>query len=233
MRTRRNVAVLAIVVAAALLGPGCSKESAADKPAPVPPLAANQGPPPASADTPRAAPQASTALPAPSTAAAQALAAAFGGQPPGGAEAEATPGVLDPKQTISGTIALPPANRTKVARGDVMFLAARRAGGPPGPGSMMAVQKLTAEDFPMRFSISNRDAMIPGIPFEGKMSITVRVDKDGDAMTRRKGDLYGQANNIEVGSQKVVISLDKVQTEDQTLGQPGAAMGGMLPAGHP
>ena len=114
-----------------------------------------------------------------------------------------------------------------------MFLAARRAGGPPGPGSMLAVQKLTAEDFPMRFSISNRDAMIPGIPFEGKVSITVRVDKDGDAMTRRKGDLYGEADGVKVGSQKVVISLDRLQMEDQMLGQPGAAMGGMLPPGHP
>jgi hypothetical protein len=97
---------------------------------------------------------------------------------------------------------------------------------------MLAVQKLTAEDFPMPFSISSRDAMIPGIPFEGKMSITVRVDKDGDAMTRRKGDLYGLADSVKVGSQKVVISLDKVQTEDQTLGPPVAPMGGM-PAGHP
>ena len=233
MRTRPNVAVLAVGIAAALFGPSCSKESSADKPAPVPPLAANAGPPPPSAAPARAATQGSSTLPAPSAAAAQALAAAFGGQQPGGAEAEASPGLLDPKQTISGTIVIPSANRTKVARGDVMFLAARRAGGPPGPGSMMAVQKLTAEEFPMRFSISNRDAMIPGIPFEGKMSITVRLDKDGDAMTRRKGDLYGQANNIEVGSQKVVISLDKVQTEDQTLGQPGAAMRGLLPAGHP
>ena len=233
MRTRRNVAVLAIGVAAVLLGPSCSKDSSADKPAPVPPLPVNQGAPPPPGEPVRAATQASTALPPPSAAAAQALAAAFGGRPPSGAEAEASAGVLDPRQTISGTIVLPATNRAKVARGDVMFLAARRAGGPPGPGSMLAVQKLTAEDFPMRFSISNRDAMIPGIPFEGKMSITVRVDKDGDAMSRRKGDLYGQADSVKVGSQKVVISLDKVQTEDQTLGQPGAAMGAMLPAGHP
>ena len=114
-----------------------------------------------------------------------------------------------------------------------MFLAARRAGGPPGPGSMLAVQKLSVETFPMRFSISNRDAMIPGIPFEGRMSITVRVDKDGDAMTRRKGDVYGQADNVRVGAQKVVVSLDRVQAEDKTLGEPGAAVGGMMPAGHP
>ena len=85
----------------------------------------------------------------------------------------------------------------------------------------------------MRFTISNRDAMIPGVPFEGQMSITVRVDKDGDAMTRGKGDVYGQANSVKVGSQKVVISLDTVQTEDKTLAAPSAAMGGMLPSGHP
>jgi hypothetical protein len=75
--------------------------------------------------------------------------------------------------------------------------------------------------------------MIPGVPFEGRLSITVRVDKDGDAMTRRKGDVYGQVENISVGSQKVVIALDKVQAEDRNLGQPGAVMGGTLPPGHP
>ena len=128
---------------------------------------------------------------------------------------------------------LPPATRAKVARGDVMFLAARRAGGPPGPGSMVAVQKLVATDFPMRFAISSRDAMIPGIPFEGQMSITVRVDKDGDAMTRRKGDVFGQVDNVKVGSHKVAINLDKIQTEDRTLGAPGMAVGAALPEGHP
>lgn len=232
MQTRSNFAAIAVRVAAALLVQSCSNDSSADKPAAVPPLAADRGPPRPAAAPARAATQAPSMLPPLSGAASEALAAALGGPPPGEPEAQAIPDVLDKKQTISGTIVLPGANRAKVARGDVIFLAARKAGGPPGPGSMLAVQKLLAEDFPMRFSISSRDAMIPGIPFDGQMSITVRVDKDGDAMTRRKGDVFGQANNVKVGSQKVVISLDRVQTDDQTLGQLGAETG-TLPAGHP
>ena len=155
-------------------------------------------------------------------------------------EPEAIPGPPDERQTISGTIVLPASQRAKVARGDVMFLAARRAGGPPGPASMLAVQKLVAADFPMPFAISNRDAMIPGIPFEGPVSITVRVDKDGDAMTRRKGDVFGQANDVEVGRHDVVVKLDSIQSEDRTLGplpEPRIGQGESqrqgLPPGHP
>ncbi len=122
-----------------------------------------------------------------------------------------------------------------------MFLIARRAGGPPGPGSMLAVQKLQAADFPMPFMLSGRDAMIPGTPFAGQVSISVRVDKDGDAMTRRKGDVFGMANNVKVGTSNLSISLDTLQTEDQLLGggapMGGAPMGGApmggAPPGHP
>jgi hypothetical protein len=106
---------------------------------------------------------------------------------------------------------------------------------------MLAVQKRQVEDFPMPFSLSGRDAMIPGTPFDGEVSISVRVDKDGDAMTRRKGDVFGQVNGIKVGSTNVVVSLDTVQKEDVTLGggMPGAGApaGGAprpgLPPGHP
>ena len=60
-----------------------------------------------------------------------------------------------------------------------------------------------------------------------------RVDKDGDAMTRRRGDVFGQAENVKVGTRNIVISLDKVQVEDQTLGGGGAIMGQAEPEGHP
>jgi cytochrome c-type biogenesis protein CcmH len=220
-----------ITLAVALLqlsGAGCSKDSSAGRAAGLPPQ-----PVLAAAATAASRPT-SNDLPPPTPAQQQALERALAVHPQNApAEPETVPQVPDEKETISGTIVLPAANRAKVARGDVMFLAARRAGGPPGPGSMLAVQKLTAEDFPMRFTISSRDAMIPGVPFEGLMSITVRVDKDGDAMTRLKGDVYGQANNVKVGSQKVVVSLDTVATEDRTLAPPSGTMGGMLPSGHP
>lgn len=233
MKTRY---IVALILAAAIYQ-GCARGTDPGKAGGVPPLAFAQPPaspppaPPAAAPLP--APPAVAPLPAPTVAGSKALAGALGMRPGDQAEAEAIPEVPDEKQTISGVIVLPAANRAKVVRGDVMFLAARRAGGLPGPGSMLAVQKLAAEDFPMRFSMSSRDAMIPGVPFEGPVSITVRVDKDGDAMTRRKGDVFGQANNVAVGSQKVVIVLDKVQAEDRTLGEASAVLGGALPAGHP
>ena len=229
MRTeyRRTLVIAAFVTS--LLADACSKESSAGAPAPVPPL-----PPAALAANPVAPPGPDlAAMPPPSPAAIQALLGARAEGAPGAGDGDSVSEVPDERHTIAGTIVLPPATRAKVARGDVMFLAARRAGGPPGPGSMVAVQKLVATDFPMRFAISSRDAMIPGIPFEGQMSITVRVDKDGDAMTRRKGDVFGQVDNVKVGSHKVAINLDKIQTEDRTLGAPGMAVGAALPEGHP
>jgi cytochrome c-type biogenesis protein CcmH len=139
---------------------------------------------------------------------------------------ETVPSPPDPKQTIAGTIVLPAARRAEVKKGDTMFLIARRS---DGPGGLLAVQRLQAGDFPMPFTLSSRDAMVPGTPLDGTVSITVRVDKDGDPITRRKGDVFGQASGIKVGSQDVQVSLDTVQKEDVTLNGP---VGGAPPAGH-
>jgi cytochrome c-type biogenesis protein CcmH len=125
---------------------------------------------------------------------------------------------------------LPAARKNDVKKGDTIFLIARRGGGMPGPP--LAVQRLQAGDFPMPFSLSSRDAMVPGIPFEGELSLTVRLDKDGDAMTRRKGDVFGALPKVKVGTQDVVLPLDTLQTEDVTLGGMGGARPGM-PPGHP
>jgi len=217
---------------------GCQRDSRSGAPAGLPPLAAA----PAAVQAPgRAAATASPTAPAsagaslgrPPEAERQALQRALGMPASSAPGVEAAADVPDPKDTISGTITLPGATRARVSRGDVIFLAARRAGGPPGPGSMVAVQKLQVEDFPMRFTISGRDAMIPGIPFEGRMSITVRVDKDGDALTRKKGDVYGQADGVAVGKQDVTIALDTVQADDRMIATPDAVQRAMLPSGHP
>lgn len=141
-------------------------------------------------------------------------------------------GLPDPKSTVSGTIVVSTSRKKDVNKGDTMFIIVRRAGGASGPGAMLAVQKHQLDELPMKFSLSGRDAMISGVPFEGEVSIWVRVDKDGDALTRKKGDVLGQTNGVKVGTQDVVITLDTIQTEDITLGA-GGNMGGGAPAGHP
>jgi len=149
---------------------------------------------------------------------------------------ETVPAAPDPKTTIGGTITVPPAHRKSLAPTDILFIIARRAGAPPGPGGMIAVQKHAIGQFPMPFTLSSRDSMMAGRPFEGRIDITVRIDKDGDALTRKKGDLYGQVNNVPVGTQDLALNVDGVQSEDQTL--PGvptsdARRTGRPPAVHP
>jgi hypothetical protein len=137
-------------------------------------------------------------------------------------------------QSVAGTITLPKARRKDVKEGDTIFLVVRRAGGPPGPASMLAVQKLSAKAFPMEFLVSSRDAMVPGTPFEVAVDIQVRVDKDGEPMTRRKGDVMGEVKGVKVGTKDVAVPLDTVLAEDVTLGgRPGGPPPAGMPPGHP
>lgn len=193
----------------------CKSEAPADKPAALPPAPAEMKPP----APPVAPPDAEVAA------------------------AEAVPEEAKSEDSITGTIVVAKARKKDVKKGDVMFLIARRAGGPPGPGSMLAVQKLVVEDFPMPFAVSSRDAMIPGMKFEGEVNLSIRLDKDGDPMTRRKGDVFGEVLGVKVGSKDVTLPLETLQTEDKVLGAPGGPGGmpphgggnphGGLPAGHP
>jgi cytochrome c-type biogenesis protein CcmH len=195
------------LVLAGLLFVACSKNTApADKPAGITPSA---NPAPAAPTPPPPAPT-----------------------PPPAAEKEKVEemgAVPDAKQTIGGKIVLPAARKNDVKKGDTIFLIARRTG---MPGPPLAVQRLQAGDFPLAFSLSSRDSMVPGVPFEGEVSITARVDKDGDAMTRRKGDVFGQIAKAKIGTQDLVLPLDTLQAEDVTLGGMGGPRPGM-PPGHP
>jgi hypothetical protein len=198
---------LVLVLAAGMTGAACSKrQPEAERPAGLPPSGSA-----APAPVPPSPP------------------------PPPAVDDQMVPAPPDAKSSISGTITLPGARKRDVAATDIVFIIARRAGAAPGPGSMLAVQKHAVGQFPMPFTLSARDAMVAGTPFDGSINITVRLDKDGDGLTRKKGDLYGQANGVPVGRQGVTIPLDSVQTEDQTLS--GGAVGqggpGQRPPGHP
>ncbi len=108
--------------------------------------------------------------PARSTEAPQATASgnASSGRP--GASVRGNVSLADPAQAREGTL----------------FIIARARGAVGGPP--LAVLRIPAPRFPLAFEIGPDQVMIPGMRFEGPISLTARLDGDGDAMTRDDSD---------------------------------------------
>ena len=136
----------------------------------------------------------------------------MGGAAPSGAFAGTTPGgEFDPKSVVAGVIKVDDKVKSKIAAGDTIFVVARRyEEGATGPGTPLAVQKLSASKWPLKFSLDSRDAMLAGTTLAGKVVVTVRVDKDGDAITKNPGDVTGQSKPVEPPKKDVVVSLDTI-----------------------
>ncbi len=109
-------------------------------------------------------------------------------------------------EVISGTIEIAPALRAKAGGKPVLFLIARKGGG----GPPLAVVRVATPRFPLKFEISKRNVMIPGVPFEGMVTLSARLDADGSAGPASAGDLEGRtARPVRVGEKNVRIVIDK------------------------
>ena len=109
-------------------------------------------------------------------------------------------------EVISGTIEVAPALRAKAEGKPVLFLIARKGGG----GPPLAVVRVGNPKFPLAFEISKRNVMIPGVPFEGMVSLSARLDADGSAGPAGAGDLEGRTSRpVRVGERDVRIVIDK------------------------
>ena len=64
-------------------------------------------------------------------------------------------------------------------------------------------------------------------PFDGDLTLTARIDQDGDPLTHEKGDIFGTLPKVHVGSHDVKLALDQVQKETESLAGGGPIMGGM------
>jgi hypothetical protein len=122
------------------------------------------------------------------------------GQTPGGE--------YDPKATITGQLVVADKIKDKVASGDVIFLVARQDDG-TDKGTILGVKRLTAGAWPQPFELDGRDAMQPGTKFAGKVFISARVDKDGDAISKNAGDALGTAR-VEVPAAGVKVVIDTI-----------------------
>jgi hypothetical protein len=109
----------------------------------------------------------------------------------------------DPAAEIRGSIRL--ADGVEAGSG-VLFVIARSGGaGPP-----LAVRRLDPSKFPIEFTIGPSDVMIQGRPFAGPITLTARLDGDGNAMTREPTDLSGGVEGpIQPGASNVEIVLKR------------------------
>jgi hypothetical protein len=90
-------------------------------------------------------------------------------------------------EPIRGRIELAPGLEGALPADGVLFVIARPQGVSGGPP--LAVLRIPAPRFPLEFTIGPADVMIPSMRFEGSLSLTARLDADGNAMTRGEADL--------------------------------------------
>jgi cytochrome c-type biogenesis protein CcmH len=123
---------------------------------------------------------------------------------------QAASAATNTRDQITGKVTIDPKLKANVDSRAVLFIIARPAGA--GGGPPLAVKKIDRPVFPFSYSLGSENVMMQGRPFAGKVTISVRLDKDGNPITRQPGDLTGEykKNPVEVGSKNVDIVLDQV-----------------------
>ena len=124
--------------------------------------------------------------------------------PASGGRASAT----SPEAAIRGRIEIAPELAQHAPERAVLYLMARPASALEEPP--VAVKRLEATSFPVAFEIGSENMMSPDALFEGSFQLSARLDMDGEAITKRSGDLVGSAEGLtRPGSSDVVILLDR------------------------
>ena len=107
---------------------------------------------------------------------------------------------------ILGTVELAPEVAADANPGAILFIIARRGGG----GPPLAVKRIPQPRFPVSFRLGPEDKMIAQMPFTGPITLSARLDADGNATSRDPGDLMGSAVDgpVDTGATGVVVRLD-------------------------
>jgi len=107
---------------------------------------------------------------------------------------------------ISGRVEIAPELAEKAPGGAILFIIGRRGGG----GPPLAVKRVPSPGFPLDFTLGPDDRMIQAMPFAGPITLSARLDADGNATSTEPGDLSGVAvgGPVDPGASGVVIRLD-------------------------
>ena len=106
---------------------------------------------------------------------------------------------------INGTVEIDAALKGKLAPSAVLYITAKNAEG--GRGMPLAVMRVPQPiRFPVSFSLSEANAMIPGTQLEGKIAVSARVNQSGSAGPAQPGDLEpAQTLIVNAGTKKKVV----------------------------
>lgn len=109
---------------------------------------------------------------------------------------------------VKGSIRL--SEELKDAGNGTIYLIVRNKG-MPNAGPPVAVRRLDGSSFPVEFTVSAADVMMPNMPFTGPFDIYARLDRDGNAMTKQPGDVINEKphSGAKPGDEGVEIVLNK------------------------
>jgi len=127
--------------------------------------------------------------------------------PPAAGAAAPAPGAV--QTIVQGTIAIDPAAAAAVPAGGVLFWSVRD---PARPGPPVAADRanLGSVRFPMPFALTTEHIRaMPGAAttLPASVDLTVRVDADGNAMTREAGLPSATMTGVAIGSSDVTVVL--------------------------
>ncbi|WP_114662925.1 c-type cytochrome biogenesis protein CcmI [Polynucleobacter necessarius] len=111
-------------------------------------------------------------------------------------------------KSVGGTIELSSDLKSKIHPGDVLMVIARQ----PGERMPVAVLKVPATDFPVRFNLTDALAMNPNnlISKLSEVTIEARISKTG-MVKAEVGDLLSAMQTVQVGATQVKLLVNQVR----------------------
>jgi hypothetical protein len=109
---------------------------------------------------------------------------------------------------ISGTVEIASKLAQQAGSGATLFIYAKQ---PNAPGPPLAVLRVRAEHWPVIFTLSDANAMVPGrnLSNANNVQIEARISKTGNAL-EQSGDLVGSVTSVNPrGGHPVKISIDR------------------------
>jgi hypothetical protein len=103
--------------------------------------------------------------------------------------------------SISGVVSI----KGDIPKGTLFIFAKKFGGKMPMP---LAVKKIENPVFPIKFSLSEEDAMMKQIPFKGPFEVTARISPSGSAMDK-SGVQVSTTEVVKLGQENIKLILSR------------------------